>query len=336
VGEKVKRNPLFGAIKLGLKFAFAFGIVAYMVYSGRLDLEVVRKGFSNVNVLVASAGLLVMATLAALYRWDLLMRGQDLNFPFGQVARYGMIGAFFNTTMPGAVSGDLIKAWYVLSDVKGQKKTPVLTSILLDRIMGVFGLILVSASPLFLYWPTVWAMPQLRQVALLVLVLFAGMIFFFGYIMLSVWGPLAQLRRKMDGLGANRAGTILLQAYDAWVSYRKQPSILLRALLLAVFTHLCVVSVVFICARALGDDHLQLYQFMLLVPIGLITTAIPVAPAGLGVGHVAFAALFGMAGSKHGAEVFTMLVTVQILLNMTGIFFYLRSPKIVPEQVAEI
>jgi hypothetical protein len=70
------------------------------------------------------------------------------------------------------------------------------------------------------------------------------------------------------------------------------------------------------------------YQYFLLVPMGLLTTAIPIAPAGLGVGHVAFAALFSLAGSEHGAEIFTMYVTIQIVINLTGVFFYLRSPKV--------
>jgi hypothetical protein len=56
-----------------------------------------------------------------------------------------------------------------------------------------------------------------------------------------------------------------------------------------------------------------------------------VAPAGLGVGHAAFHALFLLVGSSHGSELFTMLVTLQILFNLMGVFFYLRSPKVTPD-----
>lgn len=326
------RENFLSWLKLSAKFLFSFGILFYMVRTGRLDLEVVKRGFSELHLLAASIILTLAAMFFSLYRWSILLKGQGLKYPFSEVIRYGMIGAFFNTTMPGAVSGDLIKAWYIVSDHRGQKKTPVLASILLDRIFGVIGLVIVSVSPLFLEWNRVWAVPELRQLSLAVLVLFSGVVFFFAYLLLSAMGPLRFLRTSMQGLEKYKLGKIFLEAYDSWIAYGENPMVLVRALVLSVLTHVCIVFVVILCAKALGEGQIAGFQYFLLVPMGLLTTAIPIAPAGLGVGHVAFAALFGMAGSSHGAEVFTMLVTIQILLNLTGIFFYLRSPKIVAPQ----
>lgn len=314
-------------IKLLAKFFFAFAILFYMVQTGRLDLSVVVTGFSQVHLLLICFFLEVAAMLFALKRWNNLLQGLDLDYSFASVVRYGMIGAFFNTTMPGAVSGDIIKAWYIVSDHKGQKKTPVLASILLDRAMGVFGLVLVAASPLVFYWQEVWSNDSLRQVSLLILGLFFGMVVFFSYIMLSVWGPLSFLRRKMDSLEKYGPGKIFLQAYDSWISYGHRPGVLIKALLLSICTHSMIVVVAILCSRALGDHSVDLHSYFLLVPIGLLTTAIPIAPAGLGVGHVAFAALFQMAGSSHGAEVFTLLITIQIFINLSGVIFYLKSGK---------
>lgn len=326
MGAKLKDK-----LKLAAKFGFAFAVIGYMVGTGRLDLEVVKRGFTHAEFMFGSVSLVFLAIGLSLFRWKLLLAGQGLDLTAGQVLRYGMIGAFFNTTMPGAVSGDLIKAWYLIQDRKGQKKTPVLTSILLDRVIGVFGLILVSASPIVFFGKAVWETPQLRAVAVPVLFLAFGVLAFFGYIMLSFWGPLAYLRKRMEPLGRNRAGEVFLQAYDAWVSYRQRPWILMASVLISMVNHLCMVSVIMLAARAIGDDTLSAFQYFLLVPIGLLTTAIPVAPAGLGVGHAAFEALFGLVGSTHGPELFTMLVTVQILFNLSGIVFYLRSPKLQPQ-----
>lgn len=329
MGAQVKEK-----LKLAAKFGFAIAVIWYMVANGKLDLAVVKHGFSHVEFMVGSFTLVILAIGLSLFRWKLLLSGQGLDLPMGQVVRYGMIGAFFNTTMPGAVSGDLIKAWYLIQDRKGQKKTPVLTSILLDRVIGVFGLILVSASPLVVAGPTVWETPQLRAVAVPVMGLAIGVLAFFGYIMLSVWGPLAYLRKKMEPLGRNRFGEIFLQAYDAWLSYRERPWILVASVGISIVNHLCMVSVIMLAARAIGEEGVSTLQYFLLVPIGLLTTAIPIAPAGLGVGHAAFEALFGLVGSTHGPELFTMLVTVQILINLSGILFYLRSPKLQPQPAA--
>jgi uncharacterized protein (TIRG00374 family) len=326
------RSRVLGWVKLAAKFSFSIAILAYMIRSGRLDVQVVREGFSHGPALLGSAALVLLALLFSLYRWGLLMRGQGIALSLPHLFRYGMIGAFFNTTMPGAVSGDLIKAWYVLADRKGQRKTPVLASVLLDRVMGVFGLILVSASPLLLFGGTVWGVPALRAVAVPMLACFAGVLFFFAYVMLSGWGPVAALRRKAEAFAGNRVADLLLQSYDAWVGYRRHPWILAQSLLLSVGNFLCMVGVSMLCGHAIGETALSPYQYFLLVPIGLFTTAIPIAPAGLGVGQAAFHALFLLVGSPRGSEIFTMLVTLQILFNLTGVFFYLGSPKVVPDQ----
>jgi uncharacterized protein (TIRG00374 family) len=280
------------------------------------------------HFLFACILIMFVAFSSAFFRWKLLLEGQGVSFPFPQIVRYGMIGAFFNTTMPGAVSGDIIKAWYVISDNKGQKKTPVFSSILLDRVIGVFGLVVVAASPAFLAWDRIRDVPKLRHFATINILLFLAVMMFFLYLVLSNWGPLAALRRKMEKLEKFRGGQVFLQAYDSWIVYGSQPPVLFKAMLLSCFNHILSTTVVILCALALGDTTMSAYQYFLLVPMGLLTTAIPIAPAGLGVGHVAFAALFSLAGSTHGAEIFTMYVTISIGFNLLGIIFYLKSPKV--------
>jgi len=329
------RAQILSVLKLVAKFAFAFGILWYMVAKGKLDLNVVRRGFSHVDDLVGAAALVLMALAFSLYRWKLLLRGQNIDLSTSQAVRYGMIGSFFNTTMPGAVSGDLIKAWYVISDFRGRHKTPILTSILLDRVLGVFGLVVVAVSPVLLFGPRVWAIADLHKVIVPLLGLFGGVVGFFAYVMLSAWGPLAHLRRRLSPLEGNRVAHALLQAYDSWTGYRTRPGILAATLTLSVANFLCMTGVALLCGHAIGETHLSTLHYFLLVPLGLLATAIPVAPAGLGVGHAAFNWLFLLAGSPNGPELFTMMVTIQILFNLMGVVFYLTAPKVVPEAAVQ-
>ena len=324
----MKLSFLVKGSKLFFKFGFAFAIIAYMIYSDRLDLQVVKRGFSSSGTLILATLFVVIASSLCFYRWNLLLRAQNMHFGFWPIVRYSFIGIFFSTTMPGIVSGDVIKAWYILKDrPPGQSRTPILMSIFLDRFMGLFGLITVSVIALFFNWTHAWDTQDLKKVATTVLLLAAGMLCFFAYIMLSMWGPLAGFRRKMQKAERHSIGRLFLKVYDAWISYREAPRTLAATLVTSVFTHCFVISSVIFCAHALGERSIPLYQYFMLVPIGLLTTAIPIAPAGLGVGHVAFAALFRIAGSNYGAEIFTLYVTLQIALNLTGVIFYVRSPR---------
>ena len=326
--NKVGTAKIIQILKFFSKFLFAFGIIGFMIYTDRLDMQVVKQGLMQPEVVLLSLGLICFGLVVTLVRWRLLLRGQNINMSFSQVFRYGMIGVFFNTTMPGMVSGDVVKAWYVIADrPKGQDKTPILTAIIIDRIIGLFGLITVSIIALALNWETVWLNENLQLIGIANMSLAVIIFIFFVAVMFSNQGPLRALRLWCDRWKEKRLGAVALKAYDSWSMYRERPLLLLAALICAAVTHSCVVLAIFFSARAIGEMGMAAYQMFLLAPIGLLCMALPVAPAGLGVGHAAFAALFSQAGSSLGAEIFTMYITIQIFVNLTGVIFYIRAPK---------
>jgi uncharacterized membrane protein YbhN (UPF0104 family) len=63
------------------------------------------------------------------------------------------------------------------------------------------------------------------------------------------------------------------------------------------------------------------------IPIGLIATAIPISPGGLGVGHVLFANLFMLVGIDNGASLFNLFYLTAFLHNFSGIIPYLYNRK---------
>ncbi len=327
MASKAKSNVI-AVIKLLAKFAFSFGIIAYLIYDDKLNLDVVKQGFSNPQVIVVSLGLILLGAIAGFTRWSILLSGQGVFLKPFAVARYGFIGLFFNTFMPGVVSGDVIKAWYVIADRdKGQEKTPILTAIIIDRIIGLFGLITISLLALFFHWNEVWQISELNKVLTTNLVLGALVAVFFVYVMLSNWGPFLAFRKFLDKYKEAKFGSLLVKAYDAWSSYRHRPFLLISSLVLACVTHSCIVVAILFCSRALGETTMEAYQIFLLAPLGLLSIALPIAPAGLGVGHLVFAALFGYVGSKVGAEIFTLFISLQIIINLLGVVFYLQAPK---------
>jgi len=68
-------------------------------------------------------------------------------------------------------------------------------------------------------------------------------------------------------------------------------------------------------------------EFIIVLPFGMIATVLPIAPGGLGVGHVAFDKLFSLIGLSGGANVFNVIALGQLALNLTGIIPYLLMRK---------
>ena len=88
---------------------------------------------------------------------------------------------------------------------------------------------------------------------------------------------------------------------------------------------------------ALGGGF-PLQHAVSLIPIGLISIAIPIAPSGMGVGHAVFDTLFGYIGVTNGADLFNIYFILVLTVNLMGAIPYLsnRSRKIDMEKLEEI
>ena len=74
----------------------------------------------------------------------------------------------------------------------------------------------------------------------------------------------------------------------------------------------------------MGQTQLPALALVIIIPLGLFFTAIPVMPAGVGTGHAAFLALYALLDSQRGADVFNLFLLYQISLGALGGIIYLR------------
>ena len=77
-------------------------------------------------------------------RWFFLVRAQDIPFKLRDSFRLGFIGYFSNFLSLGVVGGDAIKAVFI-SRERPEKKPEAVSSIVLDRVMGLYALTIVCA-----------------------------------------------------------------------------------------------------------------------------------------------------------------------------------------------
>ena len=90
----------------------------------------------------------VLIQFVVLLRWIVFMKALNLEAPFGKVCRYYFIGLFCNLFLPSSIGGDVIKA-VGLSRRVGQKPK-VFASVVLDRLSGFAGLVVVALGAYFI------------------------------------------------------------------------------------------------------------------------------------------------------------------------------------------
>lgn len=309
-----------------LKFALAGGLIYYMINSDQMNLSAVYEAKSNYPLLVLAFLMILSASFINFYRWSLLLKGQDIHLCAKDIISLCFIGLFFTTVLPGAVGGDLVKSVYITKKTPN-KKAAAVTTILLDRIIGAAALIMIAAVGLLLHYRTFMQQPALRTLGITILLVLIGIVLF----------TLLMLSRRVNRnkkwralLGSLPLSNIIIKIYDAFHAYRNKHKYLTLALIVSFGTHAFNILAFYTITRALGFDSLNIYTYLFIVPIGMITTAIPISPAGIGVGQAAFMKLFEWTlgiRTTVGADAITITQGLSIIIFMIGGIFYLTYKK---------
>src|SRR5690606_26991097 len=106
--------------------------------------------------------------------------------------------------------------------------------------------------------------------------------------------------------------------------YHNHRGTVMRVLGISALIHTLVCTACFLFAQALGEGQIPPFPVFVIVPLGLLVTAVPIMPAGIGTGHAAFGWLFHFLGSLRGADVFSLFVLSQLLGGSIGGLIYLR------------
>src|ERR1700753_4331375 len=76
------------------------------------------------------------------YQWQCLLDGEHINLDLRRLINLYQVGIAFNHFLPTGMGGDVIKAYYVGKE--GKNATGSASAVLMSRVTGFFGMMLVS------------------------------------------------------------------------------------------------------------------------------------------------------------------------------------------------
>lgn len=309
-----------------LKVALAGGLIAWLIQSGRLEPARVAAAARHWPLLLGIVGVLCVQILIVTWRWNLLLRTQDIRLSYRRTLSLTMIGLASTLFMPGSVGGDLVKAYYVTLDASDKRPQAVMT-IFLDRLIGLLGLLTVAVTGALLNLAAVRESAVLIALATAaaVGVLFGATVFIIGALVAENGSAVvAGLTRRLPLGGA------LWKCFLAARECRRQPAALAAAFAVTVPIHLLASLSFYLATVAVGYSGDAYSHFLFLVPLGLFATAIPVSPGGIGTGQAAFVALFAFlpgGGGSLGADACTVFQFVAMCVYMTGLWAYISRRR---------
>ncbi|MEC7584541.1 MAG: lysylphosphatidylglycerol synthase transmembrane domain-containing protein [Planctomycetota bacterium] len=231
-----------------------------------------------------------LTVLIAGSRWWWLLRVNGTDVSLFETLRFTWIGVFFNTVVPGATGGDLVKALYIMKRCPGHRPQ-VLVSVIVDRLLGLASLAILGAIVVL------FALDDFGEIALAIW----GVIFAVGLMGLVAFSKrlrqLVRLKALLEKL-PQRIGHVLKMVDRAVFFYRDHKGVIVASLLAGVLNHVVSVLSVILIADAMGVG-MPWFECFVLVPVINIVSALPIAPQGWGVGEYLYYELFSRYGAAH-------------------------------------
>ncbi len=236
----------------------------------------------------AAIALHIVALTSTFVRWYLLVRVQNLPFRLRDALRLGFVGDLFDFVMPGMVGGDLVKL--VLIGREQKRRTVAIATMMVDRMVGLLGILWLGVFATLIFWNQAHATPQLRDLSyLLTVITVSGTCGFL--LCFSPWGKVLQPLTAWPGVGS-----ILTELLDAAELYRKKFHIVLLTLGMSIASHAGFVFAFHLIAEGFVGWNPTIGQHFVIGPIAMTSGALVPVPGGTGSTEMAFTVLYGWVG----------------------------------------
>jgi uncharacterized membrane protein YbhN (UPF0104 family) len=287
---------------------FAVSALLLMLLFSRIDVGQLwtKARDASVTWLLIALAVYFVNIVASTWRWHLLLEAQDIHVRGRSLFASLLVALFFNNFLPSNIGGDVIRIRDTARPARS--KTLATTIVLVDRGLGLMGLILVAAMG---------ATIGSRRAALPIMPswLWAG---FFA-------GAAATAPAVLTPAGFGRLLQPLRVFHPEWIGaridsltatlarFRDRPSALAGCFGGAIFVQSSVVVFYFVVAYAL---HLQvtLLDLAVIVPLSFVVQMLPVSVNGFGVREATFAFYFTRVGLPIESALLVSLVPTAVIM----------------------
>ncbi|MEO1442711.1 MAG: lysylphosphatidylglycerol synthase transmembrane domain-containing protein, partial [Chloroflexota bacterium] len=283
------------------------------------SLRAIRPGY-----LVAAAAVWIFAVGIASLRWKVLIGAIAPGTPVSATFIYNLIGQFYSQFLPGNITGDVVKGYYMARTQAN--KAAMLSSAVIDRIIGLvvnstIGFVTLGFSPLLLdlFGLPVWLV--WGAVALVIVGVVAGMLF------------VGWLGRFEDRFPAP-----VRRLYRIAADYAEHPRIVATASAISVCYFLAWALSVYLLALTARIEVVDYATAVLLLSAVNLVTVLPISINGLGVREGTVVFLLGQFGvqSERALVLSLLIFAMGLLVGVVGGLFVATDYRHIREEVEAV
>jgi hypothetical protein len=287
-------------------------ILLFLLYKFDIfNWETLKSLFTIEIVLVTSLLMLVNFSINN-FRWYLLLKSQKFSVSFVKIFQISSIGLFFNFVLPSSVGGDVFRILKV-SVTNPKRKLEAGFTVIVDRIIGLFSMMLLAFLAISLFKSNITANPSVKVLTNFIHFLFIGGFLFFLLILSRRINVFVEFHVKKIALIGNKLAEVL----SAVRLYRHHLTTLFTTIILSLLSQLVSILLFYYMALKIGETYL-LQQLLLAVPLGFVASVVPLSPGGIGVGQMAFKFLLTTLSSQPGAAGVLGITVIQFWQLVIG------------------
>jgi uncharacterized protein (TIRG00374 family) len=284
------KEALKKSLLLVLRIVISLGLIGWILY--KVDRRELAETLKSINLwyLLLSFSAYFVVNLFCAWRWQVLLAARGIRAGFWRLFRYFLNGLFFGNFLPTTVGGDLARAYLVVDDCS--KKSEALASVLVDRFIGLFGVIITGIIGLILVAKTGQELFLLKAMVIGIVAAILFVVLFLNKTLVKKfrWILKLPLIEKVEHH--------LVDFYHSLYVYRTHKNEVLWAFTQSLLVQLFVVFTAYYIAVSL-DISVSIIPFFLYMPVIAAVSMIPLSINGWGLQEGAFIVFFGRAGLNH-------------------------------------
>ncbi|WP_215882863.1 lysylphosphatidylglycerol synthase transmembrane domain-containing protein [Acidithiobacillus sulfurivorans] len=307
----MSRKKLHTRWQLLLQIVFTIGVLFWLLHN--TNWQSLSQRFAEIRPwwFVAAMASYALNLSVSVIRWRIILLAMERTAPILWLLRLNWVGAYFNQVLPGAVSGDVIRAWYTRHQTGSMPLA--LAAVFGDRFMGMGALIVIAAVAFALGGARVGLLPQMGWT--IGILLFAYVL-----IIILILSPLLNFLEKISGKLGDKLHDIRL-GMSALLCHR----LALSGTIVLSFAIQCISVLTFwLLAHALGEapDAVALWVVW---PVISLFLALPISFAGWGLreGLMVFYLGYLHMGHDQALALSLLLGFTMVLTSLPGALLWI-------------
>jgi uncharacterized protein (TIRG00374 family) len=309
-------------INTALRIILSLGLIIYLFMTQFKDINAISITLKEIVIKFAllSFSTIIYGVWITAYRWQTLLKTQNIKLSIISLSSSMLIGSFFNNLLPTSIGGDIYRA-YDITQKSGFPMSSSVSVLVVERLSGILASGIFACASLFLGFTAIGGKSIVIPI---IIFMFISIILFLLILNLNKLG-LKKLVNKLKFL--RNPAEKLQNIYNTFLNFKLYKWVLIKVLFYSLTLQFAVVLNYWLAAKSLGIG-LSMTAFIFIVPIVTIISMLPISLGGTGVREGSLVFLLVSLNISHpkAAMCSLLLLAMTLIVGIIGGLIFAVRP----------